>query len=146
MRELFLLCLVRQKLNRLFERRWDGDPHFIPLDPNLAASDLEVRIADSFSRNDTEFPAMPGAFDNRFAQFSFSERAARMGTGVIDRIKSSLHVEDRNPNPIDFDGSSRAGRNLVRERHFDEILHHDHPSIDPLYAASVVCGIRWALA
>jgi hypothetical protein len=79
---------------------------------------------------------MPGAFDNRLTQFPFSERAARVRTGVIDRIKSSLHVEDRNPNPIGFHGPSRAGWNLVREGHSDEIVHHGHLFIGPPYAAS----------
>jgi hypothetical protein len=106
------------------------------LDPNLAASDLEVRIADSFSRNDAEFPAMPRTFDNRLAQFPFPERAARVGTGVIDRIKSALHVEDRNPNSIDFHCSSRAGWYLMREGHSDKIVHHGHLTIGPLFAAS----------
>jgi hypothetical protein len=105
------------------------------LDPNLAASDLEIRIADPFSRNDAEFPAMPGTFDNGLAQFPFSERPACVGTGVIDRIKRSLHVEDRNPNPIDFHGSSRAWWDLVREGHSDEVIHHGHPAIGPPYAA-----------
>lgn len=127
------------KLRRLFERRRDGNMHFIPLDPNLAASDLEVRIADPFSRNDTEFPAMPGAFDNRLAQLPFSERATCVGTGVFDRIKNSFHVEDRNPNPIDFHGSSRAGWNLVREGHSDEIVHSRSFFIGPPYAAPEGC-------
>jgi hypothetical protein len=70
---------------------------------------------------------MPRTFDNRFAQFPFSKRAARVGTGVIDRIKSALHVEDRNPNPIDFHGSSCAGWYLVREGYF---------AIGPPFAAS----------
>jgi hypothetical protein len=79
---------------------------------------------------------MPGTFDNRLAQFSFSERAARVGAGVIDRVKSSVHVEDRNPDPIDFNRSSCAGRNLVREGHFHKIVHDRHLSLRLLYGAS----------
>lgn len=130
----FNACSIT-KLGWFSESRWDGDLNFIALDLNLAASDLEVRVTDSFSRNDAEFPAMPGAFDNRLAQFPFSERAARMGTGVIDRVETSLHVEDRNPNSIDFHGSSRARRNLVREGHSDEIVHHGTRYIGPPDAA-----------
>jgi len=131
----FAACFIT-KLSWFSESRWDGDLNFIALDPNLAASDVEVRVTDSFSRNDTEFPAMPRAFDNRLAQFPFSEWAARVGTGVIDRVKTSLHVEDRNPNPIDFHGSPRAWRNLVSEGHSDEIVHHGHLSIGPARATS----------
>lgn len=93
------------------------------MNSNLAARDLEIWIADSFSRHDVEFPAMPGTFDNRLAQFSFSERAARVRTRVIDRIKSAFHIEDRNPNSIDFHGSSRARWDLLRKGHPDEIVH-----------------------
>lgn len=79
---------------------------------------------------------MPGTFDNRFAQFPLSERAARMRTGVIDGVKCSFHVEDRNPNPIDFHGSSRAGWNLVREGHSGKMVHHSHLFLGPPHAAS----------
>lgn len=122
--------------SRPAECRGDGDLNFIPLDPNFAARDLEVRIADSFSRDDVEFPAMPGAFDDRLAQRAFSERATRVRTGIIDRIKSAVYVEDRNPNPIHFHGSSRAGWKFMGEGHSHEIIHHIHLSLGPSCAAS----------
>ena len=78
---------------------------------------------------------MPRAFDNCLAELSFSERAARVRTGVIDGVKCSLHVEDRNPDPIEFNRSSCAGWNLVREGHSDEIVHHRHLSLGLPYAA-----------
>ena|SRR6187399_2038773 len=79
---------------------------------------------------------MPRAFDNCLTELSFSERAARVRTGVIDGVKRSLHVEDRNPDPIDFNRSSCARRNLIGKGDSDEIIHHMDVPLGSLCAAS----------
>jgi len=58
-----------------------------------------------------------------------------MRATVIDRIKHSVHVEEGDPNSVNCDGSSGAGRNFVRAGDDNEIVHGPYISIGLLKAA-----------
>lgn len=58
-----------------------------------------------------------------------------MGATVIDRMKSSVHVEEGDPNSVNYDGSSGAGRNFVCVGNYNEIIHGCDVSIALLKAA-----------
>jgi hypothetical protein len=93
---------------------------------HLATSDLEVWIADSFSRNNAELPSMPGALDYPLAQFTFSERTTRVRTRVIDCIKLPFNVKHSNPNSLNLDASSSAGGNLMGEGDSHKPVSHKY--------------------
>ena len=46
----------------------------------------------------------------------------------------SVHVEEGDPNSVDCDGSSGAGRNFVRAGDYNEIVHGPYISIGLLEA------------
>jgi len=58
-----------------------------------------------------------------------------MRATVIDRIKHSVHVEEGDPNSVDCNGSSSAGRNFVCAGDYNEIVHGPEVSIGLLEAA-----------
>ena len=58
-----------------------------------------------------------------------------MRATVIDRIKYSIHVEEGDPNSVDCNGSSGAGRNFVRAGNYNEIIHGREVPIGLLEAA-----------
>ena len=115
------IFLVLPKI--LFEVWRQRDLYVLILHTDRAAGDREIRIAVTLAGADVELPSVPWTGDDLAGERAFADRSSCVRTGIVDRKKRTVHVEQRDPHSVDVDGLAGTRRNLFDFRHRDKLRH-----------------------
>src|SRR5438874_7680521 len=81
------------------------------------------RWSEHLAGRDIKHCAVPGAGDFNTFEFSFAQRTTDVRARVIDGVKRTCNVEERNLFTVDLDHSGRANRDLLNPGNFDKLWH-----------------------
>src|SRR3972149_1235628 len=88
------------------------DQNIRPFDLHGEAGNLHRRVLDVGPGGHIVLPAVPGAGHDGAVHIAFSEGAAVMQAGVVERVELPLHVIQGDRVPIRFDDLPLAGREI----------------------------------
>src|SRR6476660_8490598 len=114
-----------------FEVGRKGDLNLLALHTYETAGDREIRIAVTLAGAHVELPSVPWTGDDLAGERAFTDWSSRVWTGIVDRKKRTVHIEQCDPDSVDVDGLAGARRNLFDFRHRGKLRHA---------ASWIVCG------
>ncbi len=87
--------------------------HIGPFYTHFHTRDTDLGILRPLTRPNIEPPSVPGAFDQVAIKTAFAQWSARVRAGVVHGAKRSIDVAEREEDPVDFNGATGPGRDLI---------------------------------
>jgi hypothetical protein len=92
------------------------------LNAKVVRSDwLGCRWTESSTIGNIKYSSVPGAGHFKAVDFTFAQRPTDMAAAIIDGVKGTANIEDRDLGPVQFDELGPAGGNLSNGGDFDEV-------------------------